>query len=90
MKTTTRTRVDVGLRLSGQEPGGRLLAAGRLGNGSCTVRLALYSATDVDDEVSQWLRRAYAAAELAKLRLDPSAGPRRARNAQGRPADCRP
>jgi hypothetical protein len=52
--------VDLGLRLDGTGPGGRLLAAGNVGGGGVTVRVALASPDDVDDEVRDLLRRAYA------------------------------
>ncbi|MQA14760.1 MAG: hypothetical protein GEV09_11460 [Pseudonocardiaceae bacterium] len=61
IKATTRTRVDLGLRLPGQQPGGRLLAATSLGDDTITVRIALALPREVDDEVLAWLRRAYVA-----------------------------
>lgn len=57
IQATTKTRVDLGLRLETQQPGGRLLAARDLG--AATVRIALTAPQDVDDEVVDWLRRAY-------------------------------
>jgi hypothetical protein len=60
VRASTRTRVDLGLRLDGQAPTGRLLPTGSvLGNGACTVRIALGSPADVDGEVLGWLQRAY-------------------------------
>lgn len=59
VKASTRSRVDLGLRLDGQRPHGRLQPAGSLGNGACTVRIGLNSVADVDDEVQVWLRQAY-------------------------------
>ena len=59
VKATTRTRVDLGLRLGGQEPDGRWQAARGLGNDVITVKTGLTSLADVDAEVEQWLRRAY-------------------------------
>jgi len=61
VKPTTRTRVDLGLRLDGQGPAGRLEAAKRLGNDTINVRIGLEAPGDVDDEVLDWLARAYAA-----------------------------
>ncbi len=58
IQATTRTRVDLGLRLEHERPGGRLLAARDLG--AATVRIALTRPEDVDAEVLGWLRRAYA------------------------------
>ena len=57
IQATTRTRVDLGLRLEHERPGGRLLAARDLG--AATVRIALTRPEDVDAEVLGWLRRAY-------------------------------
>src|SRR6202050_1454787 len=57
IQATTKTRVDLGLRLEHERPGGRLLAARDLG--AATVRSALARPEDVDAEVLGWLRRAY-------------------------------
>ncbi len=54
---TAKSRVDLGLRLNHQRPGGRLLAARDLG--AATVRIPLTSPGDVGEEVLGWLRRAY-------------------------------
>jgi hypothetical protein len=59
VRATTRNRVDLGLRLDGTGPGGRLLAAGNVGGGGVTVRVALTAPQDVDDEVRDLIRRAY-------------------------------
>jgi hypothetical protein len=61
VQASTRTRVDLGLRLPDREPGGRLLPGKNIGNGSCTVRVPLATVDDVDDEVRRLLREAYAA-----------------------------
>jgi hypothetical protein len=60
VRAATRNRVDLGLRLEGAGPGGRLLAAGNVGGGGVTVRVALARPGDVDDEVRDLMRRAYA------------------------------
>jgi hypothetical protein len=60
IRPATRDRVDLGLRLDGAGPGGRLLAAGNVGGGGVTVRVALARPDDVDDEVWDLMRRAYA------------------------------
>jgi len=57
VQPTTKSRVDLGLRLEHERPGGRLLAARDLG--AATVRIALTQPEDVDAEVLDWLRRAY-------------------------------
>jgi hypothetical protein len=58
IQATTKSRVDLGLRLDLERPGGRLLAARDLG--AATVRIPLTRPEDVDAEVLRWLRRAYA------------------------------
>jgi hypothetical protein len=57
VQATTKNRVDLGLRLDGTRPGGRLLPARDIG--AATLRIALTAPEDVDDEVLGWLRRAY-------------------------------
>jgi hypothetical protein len=58
VQATTKSRVDLGLRLDRERPGGRLLAARDLG--AATVRIPLTRPEDLDAEVLGWLRRAYA------------------------------
>jgi len=60
VQASTRTRVDLGLRLPGREPGGRLLAAKSLGNGMA-LRVPLSTVEDVDDEVVDLLAEAWTA-----------------------------
>ena len=60
VQPTTKTRVDLGLRLDGVPPTERLKAAGSFGSGGITHRVALASAADVDGEVESLLRQAYA------------------------------
>ena len=57
IQATTKTRVDLGLRLERERPGGRLLAARDLG--AATVRIVLARPEDVDAEVLGWLRLAW-------------------------------
>jgi len=59
VQATTKTRVDLGLRLDGVEPGGRLQAARDIG--AATVRITLSGPEEFDDEAVGWLRRAYEA-----------------------------
>jgi predicted transport protein len=56
---TTKTRVDLGLRLDGENPHGRLMDAKNLGNRSCSVRIPLTAVDQIDDEVATELQRAY-------------------------------
>ena len=58
-QATTSNRVDLGLRLGNQRPGGRLKPGKGVGNGSMTVCLPLSAVADLDDEALSWLRRAY-------------------------------
>jgi|SRR4029450_4109258 Domain of unknown function (DUF5655) len=57
VQPTTDTRVDLGLRLDGQRPGGRLRFNP---HDSMRVRIGLAAVRDVDSEAVAWLRRAYA------------------------------
>jgi len=57
IQPTTRLRIDVGLRLEGLEPGGRL-RPGRI-HDTMPVQLALQARSDVDDEALSWLSKAY-------------------------------
>jgi hypothetical protein len=57
VQATTKSRVDLGLRLAGARPEGRLREAKNVGQ--ATVRIPLSTLGDVDEEVLAWLRRAY-------------------------------
>jgi hypothetical protein len=59
VQATTKNRVDLGLRLRDQAPGGRLKSGKGVGNGSMTVSLPLSTPADLDDEAVGWLKRAY-------------------------------
>lgn len=59
VKATMRTRIDLGLRLDGVGPEGRLVPAKGLGSDTINVRVGLELPDDVDDEVLALLRRAY-------------------------------
>jgi len=58
---STATRFDVGIKLKGVAPSGRLEAAGSW-NGMVTHRVRLESVSDVDKELVGWLKQAYASA----------------------------
>lgn len=58
---STKTRFDVGIKLKGAPPSGRLEAAGSW-NGMVSHRVRLESASQVDKELIGWLRKAYDAA----------------------------
>jgi hypothetical protein len=57
VQATTKNRVDLGLRLDNDKPGGRLLAARDIG--AATLRIPLAGPGDLDEEALGWLRRAY-------------------------------
>jgi hypothetical protein len=57
VQATTKNRVDLGLRLDNEKPGGRLLAARDIG--AANLRIPLTGPGDIDEEVLGWLRRAY-------------------------------
>ena len=59
VQATTKSRVDLGLRLDGVEPAGRLLVAKNIASGTINLRIALGGPGEVDQEVIGWLRRAY-------------------------------
>jgi len=59
VQPSTKTRVDVGLRLPGVAAGDRLRDAGSFGSGNITHRVALASPDEVDAELEGWLRAAY-------------------------------
>lgn len=59
VRPTTKTRVDLGLRIDGVAPEGRLLDGSRTAGGSVNLRLPLASVEDLDNEASDWLIRAY-------------------------------
>lgn len=59
IQPTTQTRLDLGLRLPGIEPAGRLQPSKGVGGGSITHKIAITSLDEVDAEVLGWLQRAY-------------------------------
>ncbi len=52
----TKTRFEIGINLKGQEPSGKLAASG---NAMCTHNINVTSIDDVDQEVLDWIRKAY-------------------------------
>ncbi len=57
IQPTTRTRVDVGLRLDGVPPAGRLKPC--RAHDTMPVQFGLTSTGDLDDEARAWLKAAY-------------------------------
>jgi len=61
VRPTTKTRVDLGLRIDDIEPGGRLLDGSKTAGGTINLRLPLQSVDDLDEEAAGLLRQAYEA-----------------------------
>lgn len=61
VRAATRGRVDLGLRLEGVAPGGRLISAGSMPQGWATLKFELKDPGEVDDEVRAALARTYQA-----------------------------
>lgn len=60
IKPATKTRIDFGLALGALKGKGRLLETGGYAKKDrITHRIAVASLADLDDELRQWLRRAY-------------------------------
>lgn len=57
VQPTTKTRVDLGLRLEGVKPGGRLTSS-RI-HETMPLQISLASRDEVDAEVVKWMHRAY-------------------------------
>jgi len=58
IKPTTKTRIDLGLKLKGVEVQGCLESSGPFGT-MCTHRVQLKNVSDLDSEVIEWLTKAY-------------------------------
>jgi hypothetical protein len=58
IQPTTKTRIDLGLKLRDQPVAGRLEASGPFGT-MCTHRIQLTDVSQIDDEVIDYLRAAY-------------------------------
>jgi hypothetical protein len=59
VKASTKQRVDLGLRLDGGAPAGRLQDGRSLGSAAINLRLSLASPDDLDGEARGLLREAY-------------------------------
>jgi hypothetical protein len=57
VQPTTRTRVDLGFRLEGRQPGGRLQPSTM--HETMRLQVGLTAPADVNAEVHRWLQRAY-------------------------------
>ena len=77
VQATTKSRVDLGLRLDNTEPEGRLQAARNIASGTINLRIALSGPDDLDEEAIGWLRRAYDESITPPTSPSPSTAPRR-------------
>lgn len=57
LEPKTKTRLEVGLNLKGVEPQGRLESYGS--NTMCSHKIRIETASDVNQEVFDWVRKAY-------------------------------
>jgi Domain of unknown function (DUF5655) len=60
VQPTTRTRIDLGLKLADPRRRGKLEQNSSMGSSVINARIALKTLDDVDEEVEGWLRQAYA------------------------------
>lgn len=58
IKPATKSRIDLGLKIKGQDPQGRLEGSGPFGT-MCTHRIQIKALEDVSTEVESWLLKAY-------------------------------
>lgn len=58
IKAATKTRIDLGLKFKNKPVGGRLENSGPFG-AMCTHRVQLFTTTDVDSELTGWIREAF-------------------------------
>ena len=58
IQPSTKTRMDLGLKIKGKEQTDRLLGSGSFGS-MCTHRVQLFEVDEVDEEVIGWLKEAY-------------------------------
>ena len=58
IQPSTKTRIDLGLKIKGKAPEGRLESSGPFGT-MCTHRIQLTDISEVDNEVIEYMREAY-------------------------------
>ncbi len=58
IKPATKSRIDLGLKLKGIEPDGRLENSGPFGT-MCTHRIRIEKEEDIDQELIHWLKESY-------------------------------
>ncbi|WP_298894311.1 DUF4287 domain-containing protein [uncultured Psychroserpens sp.] len=62
IKPATKTRIDLGLKLPGEPTTDRLGNSGPFGT-MCTHRVQITSESDIDQELTDWMREAYIKSE---------------------------
>ena len=62
IQPSTKTRIDLGLKIKDKAPEGRLESSGPFGT-MCTHRIQLTDISDVDNEVIEYMREAYTASK---------------------------
>ncbi len=58
LQPSTKSRFDIGLNLKGKSPEGKLEVAGSW-NSMCSHRIKITDASEVNDDVHEWLKEAY-------------------------------
>lgn len=58
IQPSTKTRIDLGLKLRNIPIGSRLQGSGSFGS-MCSHRVQIFSTTDIDNELLEWIRQAY-------------------------------
>lgn len=58
IQPSTKTRIDLGIKLRDQKPEGKLEPSGPFGT-MCTHRIKISSLEDLNDEVKNWILKAY-------------------------------
>lgn len=58
VQPSTKTRIDLGLKIKGKIPVGRLENSGPFGS-MCTHRIRLQNVNDIDLEILNWIKEAY-------------------------------
>ena len=59
VQPSTKTRVDLGLKIKGKATNGRFKEAKNFGSGSITHKIGLTSVSDIDEELIEWMQEAY-------------------------------
>lgn len=62
IQPSTKTRVDVGIKIKGKEPSGKLEASGSW-NSMVSHRVRLTDTSEIDDDLISWLKEGYESAD---------------------------